>query len=108
MSAPIDGATTWLEVPEGSPFPLWNLPLGIGHDSDGRWRAWTAIGEMALDLTAVEQVGLLEATGLHGHLRPQAEVVMGLPVQVGDYVDFYSSLHHATNLGRLFRPSQLA
>ncbi len=27
-----------------------------------------------------------------------------LPVEVGDYVDFYSSLHHATNLGRLFRP----
>jgi fumarylacetoacetase len=27
-----------------------------------------------------------------------------LPVRVGDYVDFYSSLEHATNLGRLFRP----
>ena len=27
-----------------------------------------------------------------------------LPVAVGDYVDFYSSLEHATNLGRLFRP----
>ena len=29
---------------------------------------------------------------------------MLLPVAVGDYVDFYSSLHHATNLGRIFRP----
>ena len=29
---------------------------------------------------------------------------MLLPVAVGDYVDFYSSLHHATNLGRLLRP----
>jgi fumarylacetoacetase len=27
-----------------------------------------------------------------------------LPVAVGDYVDFYSSIHHATNLGRIFRP----
>jgi fumarylacetoacetase len=27
-----------------------------------------------------------------------------LPFEVGDYVDFYSSIHHATNLGRLFRP----
>ena len=27
-----------------------------------------------------------------------------LPFAVGDYVDFYSSLEHATNLGRLFRP----
>ena len=32
------------------------------------------------------------------------ELTMMLPVAVGDYVDFYSSLHHATNLGRLFRP----
>ena len=29
---------------------------------------------------------------------------MMMPVEVGDYVDFYSSLEHATNLGRLFRP----
>ena len=35
---------------------------------------------------------------------PIDELTMGLPVAVGDYVDFYSSLHHATNLGRLFRP----
>jgi fumarylacetoacetase len=37
-------------------------------------------------------------------LVPIAELTMLLPVDVGDYVDFYSSLHHATNLGRLFRP----
>ena len=29
---------------------------------------------------------------------------MHLPVAVGDYVDFYSSEHHATNLGRILRP----
>src|SRR3954464_15721986 len=29
---------------------------------------------------------------------------LGLPFEVADYVDFYSSLHHATNLGRMFRP----
>src|SRR5205085_8584318 len=29
---------------------------------------------------------------------------LGLPFAVADYVDFYSSIHHATNLGRLFRP----
>ena len=29
---------------------------------------------------------------------------MVLPIEVADYVDFYSSLHHATNLGRMFRP----
>lgn len=31
-------------------------------------------------------------------------VVLSLPFEVADYVDFYSSLEHATNLGRLFRP----
>jgi fumarylacetoacetase len=29
---------------------------------------------------------------------------LGMPFTVGDYVDFYSSLEHATNLGRMFRP----
>ena len=33
-----------------------------------------------------------------------SQVQVLLPVEVGDYVDFYSSIHHATNLGRLFRP----
>ncbi len=34
----------------------------------------------------------------------RSDARMLLPVQVGDYVDFYSSLEHATNLGRIFRP----
>ncbi len=34
----------------------------------------------------------------------QAEVTMHLPVAIGDYTDFYSSLEHATNVGKLFRP----
>ncbi len=36
-------------------------------------------------------------------LVAQAEVTMLMPVQVGDYTDFYSSIEHATNLGCLFR-----
>ena len=38
------------------------------------------------------------------HLVPLDEARLHLPFEVGDYVDFYSSEHHATNLGRLFRP----
>lgn len=34
----------------------------------------------------------------------RSDLVMGLPVEVGDYVDFYSCEHHAANLGRLLRP----
>jgi fumarylacetoacetase len=35
---------------------------------------------------------------------PLEQATTHLPLEVGDYVDFYSSLEHATNLGRLFRP----
>lgn len=36
-------------------------------------------------------------------LRTQSAVVMELPVQTGDYTDFYSSVEHATNVGSMFR-----
>ena len=35
----------------------------------------------------------------------QREAAMRVPMEIGDYVDFYSSLEHATNLGKLFRPN---
>jgi fumarylacetoacetase len=35
---------------------------------------------------------------------PQREIELGVPAQVGDYTDFYASLSHATNVGRMFRP----
>ncbi|HEV3086625.1 MAG TPA: fumarylacetoacetate hydrolase family protein, partial [Candidatus Elarobacter sp.] len=38
-------------------------------------------------------------------MLPRDSVTMHLPVHVGDYVDFYSSLEHATNLGRILRPN---
>lgn len=37
-------------------------------------------------------------------LVPQAEATMVLPVDVGDYTDFYCSIHHARNVGSMFRP----
>jgi fumarylacetoacetase len=37
---------------------------------------------------------------------PLADARLRLPFEVADYVDFYSSLEHATNLGRMFRPDQ--
>jgi fumarylacetoacetase len=42
------------------------------------------------------------------HLRPLDALPMRLPFTVADYVDFYSSRHHAENLGALFRPGQPA
>jgi fumarylacetoacetase len=37
-------------------------------------------------------------------LKPQSGVTMTLPAQVGDFSDFFTSIHHATNSGRLARP----
>jgi fumarylacetoacetase len=38
------------------------------------------------------------------HLLALADVTMHLPIAVADYVDFYASEHHASNVGRIFRP----
>ncbi len=137
-------STSWVPVPDGSPFPLHHLPFGVGALADGRTAALIAIGDHALDVDAARDHfdgtpaadGLLDADGTlnafaaqgrsaHRAVRNRAhqllsdpssadalrpclvsrnDVDMQLPVAVGDYVDFYSSLHHATNLGRILRP----
>ncbi len=38
-------------------------------------------------------------------LYQQSEAVMHLPVKIGDYTDFYSSEEHASNVGKMFRPT---
>jgi fumarylacetoacetase len=45
-----------------------------------------------------------ELVGRGADLVPLEDVSVSLPFAVADYVDFYSSLEHATNLGRMFRP----
>jgi fumarylacetoacetase len=40
------------------------------------------------------------------YLVAMQDVTMLLPAEIGDYTDFYASVHHATNVGRLFRPDQ--
>ncbi len=41
---------------------------------------------------------------LRGHLVPMAQAAMDLPVAIGDFTDFFASIFHATNAGRMFRP----
>ncbi|MEV8403967.1 fumarylacetoacetase [Streptomyces niveus] len=41
-------------------------------------------------------------------LHPLGSVTLHLPYEVADYVDFYASEHHATNVGRIFRPDGAA
>ena len=57
-------------------------------------------GREAWDRATNEAVAAAEA----GDTIPLDDVEPVLPFTVADYVDFYSSLEHATNLGRMFRP----
>ncbi|MGI8459542.1 MAG: fumarylacetoacetase [Propionibacteriaceae bacterium] len=53
------------------------------------------------------QAALADASGqsrVEPYLLPSSEARMLLPFEVADYVDFYASVHHATNVGRIFRP----
>lgn len=45
---------------------------------------------------------------VNAHLHPLTDVTMHHPFEVADYVDFYCSLQHATNVGRIFRPDGAA
>lgn len=37
-------------------------------------------------------------------VKPMSECTVEMPVEIGDYTDFYASVHHATNVGAMFRP----
>jgi fumarylacetoacetase len=53
------------------------------------------------DLAELNQI--LIRSGSSPALIPVSEVEMKMPVRVGDYTDFYSSIEHATNVGKMFR-----
>lgn len=44
------------------------------------------------------------AAGLNEYLVDRKSAEMVLPIEIGDYTDFYSSIEHATNVGKMFRP----
>jgi fumarylacetoacetase len=111
----------------GCDFPIQNLPVGVFQvPGETRPRLGVAIGDFILDagawlpgdtlngysaLPAPQRRDLrhewsraLEAGAAERPLYPQADCVMRLPAIVGDYTDFYASIDHATNVGRMFRP----
>ena len=59
---------------------------------------------LRLALSRLLRVGAAEQTVLQACLLPQAQAEYAVPAQIGDYTDFYTSIHHATNVGKLFRP----
>ena len=122
---------SWVESANrpDSDFPIQNLPYATfarkGHEHT---RLGIAIGEMVLDVGAAFQIPSMEALmalpqslrvdlrqrasallskfsdGAERFLTPLADVDLLLPGNIPDYTDFYASIHHATNVGSLFRP----
>jgi fumarylacetoacetase len=113
-------------------FPIENLPYGVFSVGGRDPRVGVAIGQHILDLVALPEFGGLFGAGSlepllaagHGvwsavrqevidlvksgdpepHLTPIEKAEMHLPCRIGNYVDFFSSLEHATNAGRILRP----
>ncbi|MDQ6717794.1 MAG: fumarylacetoacetase [Gemmatimonadota bacterium] len=55
-------------------------------------------------LSAILAAGAAERGRVEGAMIPIADVKLHLPAETGDYTDFYASVYHATNVGKLFRP----
>jgi fumarylacetoacetase len=85
----LDGFEAEAGLPSGTLVgPVLNPLLALGRP------AWAALRAAVC--------GRIEAGT--AELVPLAGLEPRLPLAVGDYVDFYSSIEHATNLGRMFRP----
>jgi fumarylacetoacetase len=91
---PADGSPITPAIAEALATQSLNAFLALGRP------AWQATRAWLLDLVGNEQ----NQESVEPHLVPQADAQMLLPFEVADYVDFYASEHHATNVGRLFRP----
>ena len=114
-----------------SGFGLDHLPYGVFSVAGDRLRVGVLFEERVLDLAAATGRPEFDQPSLNAFmtLGPQVwaetrdavvalaeggtapaysvdKVVVHQPFEVGDYVDFYASLEHASNVGRLFRPDQ--
>ncbi|OMJ91049.1 hypothetical protein SteCoe_6518 [Stentor coeruleus] len=137
---------SFIEIPEGSYYPLENIPYSTGHVRGGdQAHCLTRVGNTIVDLTFLEQIGILktekalfntqtlnkfmsESREIWQSIRSQIqnllrsdnqelqssehktqalasleEVQLSMPVNIGDYTDFYSSKNHAYNVGVMFR-----
>ncbi|WP_406280306.1 fumarylacetoacetase [Embleya sp. NBC_00896] len=83
----------------GAPADVLDAPSLTELMAAGR-ATWTAV---RASLTAWLTDPDLRAS-VEPHLIPRQDAVLRLPFEVADYVDFYASEHHATNLGKIFRP----
>ena len=84
--------------PELLQAPLLNPLLAAGR------MVWTALRQRLSQLLRSDGDPRLREMNVDRFVRARNDVTMHVPMDVGDYVDFYSSIEHATNLGRMFRP----
>jgi fumarylacetoacetase len=125
------GLNSWVESANtaDTDFPIQNLPFGsYRRIRDERVRLGVRIGDEVIDAGEAFELGAMEdvmamsadrrlearhrisdflsrySTGAGRYLTPMSEVEMVLPCRIGDYTDFYASIDHATNVGRMFRP----
>jgi fumarylacetoacetase len=78
--------------------PVLNPLLAAGRAT------WTALRARLSSLLREGGDPALRELDAAAYFVARNDVHMRMPMEVGDYVDFYSSLEHATNLGKIFRP----
>jgi fumarylacetoacetase len=88
----LDGAAEEAAAAEGGTLNEM-LALGAGPRRALRARLFDLLSE-----------GSAERARVEGALHRAADCTLHLPARIGDYTDFYAGIHHATNVGRLFRP----
>jgi fumarylacetoacetase len=122
-----------LPIPDGSDFTLANLPYGVADGRayvavgdhavdlqqaaaggllgevepsvfDGPLNRFLALGPATWSDVRRRLAALLAGEVDDDLVVERSSLAMELPVEVGDYVDGYAGLHHATNLGRILRP----
>jgi len=65
--------------------------------------AWSALRHGLFGLLQAD-AGASVQQAVQACLVPQSQVEYTVPAHIGDYTDFYTSVHHATNIGKQFRP----
>lgn len=95
LQAPAGADAILRRALEAAREPRLNPLMGLGRPAWRALRAWVSslLSEHSAQRDLAERA-----------LVAQADLEFELPAVIGDYTDFYSSIHHATAVGRLFRP----
>ncbi|MEM8735880.1 MAG: fumarylacetoacetase, partial [Planctomycetota bacterium] len=90
-------------LPSVADQPIFSAGSLNGFASAGK-KAWSTVRQALSDLLLDSNPRLRDDLESRGRVfQSSADVEMLLPMEVGDYTDFYSSKEHATNVGIMFR-----